>query len=248
MKNSGTQNQKILSYLYNEMTQDQRQQFENELNSDPELKKEFQLHREVDKAILTEVNVKEFREKMESIHQKTFPKKETKVIYLQNKWYWAAASVAIVSGSTYLTFLRNNKTPEDLYQKYYSVWQPALNTRGAISDSDFSKVSNLFESKNYEQTIRLIEDLSSDIQNSPNVILMKGCSLMELNKFDKALTEFGKFETKDYTLYTETAEWYQALCYLKTLNTDKAKTTLAAIIDSNSSFTKEAEALLKKME
>ena len=71
---------------------------------------------------------------------------------------------------------------------------------------------------------------------------------MELGKFDEALTEFAKFETSDYTLYTEAAEWYQALCYLKTHQTQKARVTLTSIIDSNGSYAKEADTLLRKIE
>ena len=41
-----------------------------------------------------------------------------------------------------------------------------------------------------------------------------------------AINEFEKFNTKDYTLYTEIGNWYKALCFVKLNEFEKANQTI----------------------
>jgi len=227
------------------MTPEQKAQFEQELKQDNQLKEDLQLALEVNKAIKTELLVANFKNKLSNIHQKEFGKPNGKVINLQNKWYWAAASMTLTAGTAAYTVNHHANQPDQLYNKYYSTWQPALATR-SVNNSTENMIIEKFENANFDQTILLINELPTE-NLTPKIILIKGCALMELKKFNDAISVFESFNSSNYTLYTETGNWYKALCFIKLNETNKAITELNKIAVSGNTYSTSAQKLLKKM-
>lgn len=227
------------------MTTEQKAQFELELNQDIQLQNELKLAQEVNNAIKTELQVTDFKNKLAQIHQKEFGKSKSKVVHLQNKWYWAAASITIATGAG--TYSLNNylNQPDQLYNKYYSTWQPALATR-SVNNTIENNIIKKFEEAEFKQAISLINELPTE-NLTPKLILIKGCALMETNKFEEAIVAFESFNSSNYTLYTETGNWYKALCFIKLNKTNKAVDELNKIADSDNTFSSSAQKLLKKM-
>ncbi|MCK9205769.1 MAG: hypothetical protein M0P66_01535 [Salinivirgaceae bacterium] len=247
MKNSEMQTQKILNYLYGEMNPQEKNSFEQELEQDRHLRNELKLHEEIDKAINKEIKVQQFRMKLEGIHQQEFGAKKEKVLNIQNKWYWAAASITVFSGTAVYTLMKSANSTDRLFNRYYEVWQPGLTTRGVETESELMNIYQLFESKKYEETIWAINQMDKSTQHSPKIMLLKGCTLMELNEFDHAIEVFNHFDSDSYTLYTDAGKWYKALCYLKKEDTDKARNLLGKIVEEDNTYSKEAIELLKKL-
>lgn len=236
-----------MNYLYGEMNRQEKTIFEEELDADQQLSDELLLHQEIDKAIQKEVQIKSFRNLLDDIHESSYGKRKNNIINLQNKWYWAAASITAFSGTAIYTLSRQMASPDHLYQKYYEVWQPAFITRGISSEKDMDKVVSAFEAHNFNQTLALINNLDLTTKTSPKIRLIHGCTLMEMNQFEDAINIFKQFESEDYTLYTETAEWYKGLCYLKNDNTEQAIKTFKLISDNDNVYAEEANELLKKL-
>jgi hypothetical protein len=229
------------------MNQQEKTTFEKEFENNNALIDELLLHREIDQAIKKESQVKNFMQSLEKIHTREFEPGKNKIINLQNKWYWAAASITVFSGTAIYTMSRHASSPDNLYNKYYEVWQPAYITRGIEVDAKIEQILANFEQHNYPQTLALIEQLDAMVQISPRIQLINGCALMELNKFDEAIAVFKQFDTENYTLYTETAHWYKALCYVKNSNSQLAKKTLSSIIENDNIYAQEASELLKNL-
>ncbi len=236
-----------MSYLYGEMTGQEKNLFEKELKTNQDLFNELKLHHELDNAILKEIQVKKFRNTLESIHQSTFKPKTTRVFNLQNKYFWAAASITAFSGTAIYTLSKQANNTDRLYNKYYEVWQPAFITRGVTTESDLELISTLFEQKQFEQVISHINQLNESSKISPKIKLIHGCSLMETEQFSLAIEVFCQFDTDDYTIYTETAQWYKALSYLKNKEPEQAIKSLKLIINYDNTYALEARELLKKM-
>lgn len=247
MKNSATQTQKILSFLYDEMSTNEKNAFEREMNQNPELKKEVEMHQKVDKALKLEMEVEDFKNKLKTIHaQHIDENNKGKILNLNNKWYWAAASITLFSG-TALYSLVKQKSPNQLYNKYYKVWEPAQMTRGLSTETEMGKITFFFENGNYKQSLELISSLPTQVVTDPKIMLIKACSLMELEKFEDAVAAFKKFDSQDYTFYTETSQWYKALCYLKMEEQDMATRVLSNIAKNKGTYANEAKELLDKM-
>ncbi|MGD9993570.1 MAG: tol-pal system YbgF family protein [Salinivirgaceae bacterium] len=247
MKNLETQTQKILSYLYGEMNAQEKTSFEKELETDQSLINELLLHHEVDKAIAKETKIKNFRHSLDAIHQEHVEPRKNKIVNLQNKWYWAAASITVFSGTAIYTFSKNAQSSQKLYKNYYEVWQPGFVTRGIETESVNEAIFALFDEQNYTACIEKIQQLDNEAKISPKIQLIHGCSLMELGKFNEAIKVFNYFESQDYTIYTETALWYKALSYLRNDDRAMAKESLQQIADNENTYATEAKELLKKL-
>lgn len=228
------------------MTKPQIQAFEKEMSEDKDLQNEVQLGKEVNQAIKQELQVSDFMNKIGDIHTQEFEKPKNKIINMQNKWYWAAASITLFSGTAYFSIQKRTTQPEYLFNQYYEVWQPALITRSANSNVQKQILMN-FEQGNYNKVLMLIETIPAEEQNDAKLILTKGCALMEIEEYNKAIVEFEKFNTKDFTLYTDASNWYKALCYIKLQQLNKAMIILNNIVIYKSAYSDDAKKLLDKI-
>lgn len=221
--------------------------FEEELKTQKPLRSELRLQQEIDQAIVKEMKISSFRDKLNGIHENNFRSKESKILNIQNKWYWAAASITLFSGTAIYSLKHHFQSPDYLYSSYYQVWQPSVITRGLESEQNIQKIIKEFEKGNFTKVIETFNTKIIDKQLNPKLILLKGCAEMELNNFDAAIETFAVFDSKDYTLYTEAGQWYQALCYLKNEDIDLAKQALTLIVERKTSYANEAEELLNKL-
>jgi len=228
------------------MTNLQKQEFEKEIEKDKELYREVQLGNEVNEGIKQELMVSEFKNKIANIHTREFDKPKGKIIKLQNKWYWAAASITLFSGTAYFSIQKRTTQPDYLYKQYYEVWQPALITRSA-NDNVQKQILLNFEQGNYEKVLQLINSIPAEQQLDAKLILSKGCALMEMAEYNKAIIEFERFNTKDFTLYTDASNWYKALCFIKLKQMNKAVVILNSIIVYKSAYSEDAKKLLNKI-
>ncbi|MBI9066221.1 MAG: hypothetical protein JEZ09_02940 [Salinivirgaceae bacterium] len=247
MRNSEMQTQKILNYLYGKMNKQENIKFIQDCKNDSNLNNELNLHKEVDSAIKTEIKVKHFKNQLNTIHNEVFAQKQSKVINLQNKWYWAAASITVFSGTAIYTIARQFQNPDKLFNSYYAVWNPSMTTRSVTSEIELTKIIESFEAKDYGLSLQLINLLSLESQRNPKILLITGCSLMENEKYTEAIEVFDKFDNANYTLYTDAGNWYKALCLLKNKNINKAKSELKNIVKSKGTYSLEAQEVLKKI-
>lgn len=247
MKNSEIHTRKIMNYLHKEMSPAEEKKFDQECEKDSNLREELLLHQEVDQAILNEIKVSEFKNQIKRIHQQTFEKKQGKVINLQNKWYWAAASITIFTGSAFFTLSKQGHHANKLFNNYYKTYTPALTTRSASSDLANAKIIQAYESGNYNLALNLLNSLRGDTIHNPQLVLIKGCAYMETDNFESAIRVFKQFNSADYTLYTESGIWYKALCYVKLKQWDKAQKTLTQIIELSGTYSENAKDLLTKI-
>ncbi len=247
MKNSEMQSRKILNYLYGNMDNIEKRLFETELEKNSNLKKEFLLQQEIDDAIRIELKVKNFKASLNSIHNNVIDKKESKILNLQNKWYWAAASITLISGTAIYSLKHHFQSPDYLFNSYYQVWQPTVVTRGIELEYITKNIIKEFEIGNFGKVITMLNKNYNDTLLSPKLLLLKGCAEMETKNYNDAIKTFSIFNSKDYTLYTEAGQWYQALCYLKNKNIDKAKQLLGTIIENNTSYANEAAKLIEDL-
>ncbi len=236
-----------MNYLYGEMNSGEKNLFEVELEKNSQLRNELQLQQEIDNAIKTELKVESFKASLNAIHNNTVGKKEGKILNLQNKWYWAAASITLVSGTAIYSLRHHFQSPDYLFNSYYEIWQPTVVTRGLESEYITKNIIKEFEAGNFGKVIEMLNQNYNNNSLSPKLLLLKGCAEMEMKNYNNAINTFGIFESKDYTLYTEAGQWYQALCYLKNKDISKAKQMLETIIANNTSYADEAAELLENL-
>ena len=220
--------------------------FEIEIKENKGLRKELRLQQEIDGAIRKELKVEGFKATLNKVHDDIFDKKENKILNLQNKWYWAAASITLFSGTASYSLRHHFQSPDRLFNSYYQLWQPTIITRGPESEHFANAVIKEFELGNFNKVIGILEKNHNDAL-SPRLILLKGCAEMETMDYDAAIKTFSIFDSKNYTFYTESGQWYKALCFLKNKEIEKSKQILTTIIENNTSYANEADELLNKL-
>jgi hypothetical protein len=206
----------------------------------------WKLEKEVDDILTKHFAIEDFRQRLENIHEQEIETKG-KIIQLGKKtWYWSAASIAGFIGGSYLVY-QNSHSFDNLYNNYYMAYEPNITFRGNSSNVSVQAIVTHYNKGEFSNAIALIESMESNQELSPNVLLMKGCALMELQQFKAAIHEFSKFNNKTYTLYTESSYWYKALCFIKLERTDEALAQLDVLIENGVSYQERAKKLRNKI-
>jgi FimV-like protein len=106
-----------------------------------------------------------------------------------------------------------------------------------------------YEQNEYALALPILEKmLGSNTAAEAEVQFYKGNSHLALNHAQDAIDCFEAVMAMPANKYTEEAQWYLALSYIKAEDKDKARELLNTIVDTqNHPFHKNASELLKKL-
>lgn len=161
-------------------------------------------------------------------------------VYMKKQWYVIFGTLGTtVSVFLIVLFFTKEYNNDDLFQKYYKSYE-VINDR---SDNISSALVN-YSNGNYDESIRILSKVLIEENENLMARFYLGCSQIETNDFEKAIENFKVVVQKNNSIYTEIAEWYMALCLVKTYKTESAQDVLQSIIDKKGDFYKEAKNLL----
>ena len=231
-----------------ELSNEELEKFKIKLRSNPEFKKDFDLYKEINNAIL-EDDVIELRNQVNSIQGSSIndtQKNRIRKLY-SNKWYLAAAviTIVIIIGTFLISIISDTYSNEELFKKYYEPEDAVLITRSGNSDSDLdlTKALQQFEQQNYKEAIPLLKKIDNNVLSR----FYLGIAYIETNDFSKAINEFKGVIDHGDNLFIEQSEWYLGLCYLISNEKNKAIKDFRKIIYENSLYKPEAEEILNKI-
>ena len=226
--------------------------FEKELDSNPELLAELNLQKNLNKA-LSQGDILDLREKLNVIHEMVDPelkRKKIKITFLNN-WVGIVAACAVIMIA--IGFLLTNsinpvQTAEVLFDQYYEPYVIPTNYRSVTDINNiFHKALVEYKKQDYQKALQLFEIVLIKDEFRMDVTLLTGISNLEIENYNKANNSFQKVINHNDNLFIEQAEWYLALCFLKTGEQEKAHLQFEKIIDDNSLYKEEAEDVLKKL-
>jgi predicted Zn-dependent protease len=213
------------NYLNNEMTLEEKNAFENQLQNDEEIKKQFELYKETNQFLEVKFSNEtiHFKENLKSISENYFsdaPKKKSKVISLQSKWFAIAAMLVVFVGVWYL-----NQGANPSYTDYNSHNEAHFVERSEVNP-DLKAAQDYFNAKDYQkasETFDKIENLTN-----PEIQLYYAISLVETDKYSKAKILLENV-SQGSSVYKEDAIWYLALSSLKQKHYEETKKYLQKI-------------------
>ncbi len=216
------------------------------ISSDPFFKKEYDLRREVNKAI-SEKNIMQFRYKLNMIHDQQIGSSRGKVRQLiDHKWYLAAASVTILAliGSLLINNM-SNPGPEQLFDRYYTTENAVFTTRSSNENDNIELKEGLqqFQLNNYKEAINWLKKSPKNIVSEYYL----GISYIETDQYTQAKDAFHRIIEQENNLFTEQAQWYKGLCLLKLNEIDEATLLFTSIKNSSSLYNDDASEILKKL-
>lgn len=241
-------------YLDSDLSGSELKWFEKELDSNSELQAELKLHRELNYA-LQQDDVLELRGKLDEIHEMVDSGSDRKGIKkaVSGKWTGiVAASVVILIAIGFFvmnTFISNEQTAEELFDEYYDPYVVPTNYRSADEiDNLFHKALVEYKNQDYQKALQLFEKVLIDDGSRMDAVLLTGISNLEIENYDKANKSFNKVIDHNDNLFLEQAEWYLALCYLKTGKLEKANSRFEKIIEDISLYKDDAADILSKLD
>lgn len=198
------------NYLSNELSAEEKTNFEKQLVEDPELASAFEVYKELNQHLENkfgnEQELKAFKKNLKSISKEHFKTKKPKVVAFKPWQYAIAASVAILVG----LFVFQNINPS--FEDYNNPEMATFIERGDVNEN-LKLAQDAFNAKNYKTAIPHFEAILK-VNKSPEIQYFYAISLLEDNQFQKAETNL--LELKSGTsIYKNKATWYLALSKLK---------------------------------
>jgi len=239
----------IERYNAGEMDEAEKQWFRNELQNNEKLRREVELRNRTD-SVLKNQDLMNLRNKLNAIEkqrQEPIPAKKSRRAV--NIKYAAAIAGLIIIGS--IAILSSRKMSNDeILSLYYKPYEVASTSRSGDTEitTDYYKLAveyyNIHDYRSAAKYFNMV--LENDPGNMQNELL-NGISNFENQNYPEAKGSFTKVITDNNNYYVDHAQWYLALCYIKTYETDKAVEQLAIISKSKTIYRKEARKILRSL-
>lgn len=208
---------RIQDYIHNRLSAKEKERFEQAVNEDETLKKDYSEHKAIHNAFLLH-EAERLKSKLKSYENKNLKSSTSR---LKDPLFLAiAASILVVVGLTYYFNYFQQNLYEQYFEPYPNVYQPIV--RGNTTQS--TKAFMYYENQNYTMAQDALEDLLV-VDDNPSLRFYYGLSFLNNNQTEKAITEFNKIKDVDFEFKAE-LYWYMALAQLKLKNKNEAKNFL----------------------
>ena len=231
------------NYFNNEISQVEKLEFENQLQSDADMQQKFEIYKDANRFLETKFSSETmaFKNNLDTISKAHFAEKaekKTKVIAFKPWQYAVAASIAILFGTW---FYMQNSIPQ---YGDYSNPETAMFVERSVGDANLKEAQNAFNAKDYKKAAASFEKVS-DMKNL-ELQYFYAISLIETDNYAKAETLLKEIKLGT-SVYKEKATWYLALSNLKQKKLEDCKTYLKQIPAEADDYDK-AQKLLKRLD
>jgi len=254
----GSQTQLITNYLFNELNDQERKEFEKRLEADPVLSKNFQKYAEIHgylkerisyEAMVRDPNLEEARRIADQVEDPgpLSPKGKGRSPKFLIPLLVAAS---LILG---LIILRpfGASDPSRLYEKYYEP----LNVAGDVYRSEEPSTEKsmlasgllLYQARDYAGAEETLTEVVEASPRNALASLYLGLSKMENSKFDEAVALF-RNNLYELDQYIPETQWYLSLCYLKTEKPAEAVKELELLVDRGGYFGNQAVEVLRRLQ
>lgn len=214
------------NYLSNELSAEEKTNFEKQLSEDKELASAFEIYKELNQHLENkfgnEQELKAFKKNLKSISKEHFKAKKPKVVAFKPWQYAIAASIAILVG----LFVFQNINPS--FEDYNNPEMATFVERSDVNEN-LKLAQDAFNAKKYKAAIPHFEAVLK-VNKSPEIKYFYAISLLEDNQFQKAETNLSDLKSGT-SIYKNKATWYLALSKLKQEDYKSCKQILQTIPD-----------------
>jgi tetratricopeptide (TPR) repeat protein len=239
----------IDKYVEGELDEAGIQRFEAELASNRSLAMEYQLDKDIEKALMQE-DMLDLRAKcfMAQEELKLSDRKLARVVQFTRKYWYAVASVfliVLITGGV-LLFNPGVYSTQKLFKMYYKSGETVGISRSG--NANMVEALRYFSKNDYKAADGLFDKiLVSDPQNVA-VKYYSGISNIEIRNFPKAIGMFESIIENGNNLYVESAQWYLGLSRLASGQVKEANDLFLIIASTPGHYyNKDATSILEKI-
>jgi len=142
-----------------------------------------------------------------------------------------------------------NMTTEEVFDRYYKTYDVTTPLRSVndAGNTDYSTALEYFNIRDYRNAAYYFSKVISNDPRYMESVMMTGISKFEEEDYPEAKVSFTRVIDNKDNLFFEDAQWYLALCYIKTGERDKAVNSLTFIKQSESIYSTNARKILRKI-
>jgi tetratricopeptide (TPR) repeat protein len=238
----------IERYISNEMTESERQWFLLEMEGNHQLRNEVELRRKTDE-LLRRQSTLSLRTKLSSIENARKERIKSRLIMRMKIVKYAAVFAGAVVITTMILFSGRNLTNEEIANQFYKTYAAPTGQRSltAAANKDYVLGLKYYNDQDYKNAATQFAKVLKTNPNDMQSHLLSGVSNMEEKRYSEAKQSFTTVIDNNNNLFIESAQWYLALCYVKTQETDKASKLLMEIKNGGGFYSKDARKVLRKL-
>jgi tetratricopeptide (TPR) repeat protein len=240
----------IQPFLDGELSREELDWFNKELESNAVLAEDIKLYREVDSAI-REQDVMDLRDQLDVIHNSIGdpsqePAKQTR--YRKVLSYAAIASLAVLISFGILLKVQHKKlTNEQIYQRHYEPYEVTMIYRSGETQNLINLAKIKYEAQDFYGAIEIFEQVLGLEPGDMESNLYSGISYLETEQYSQADNKFRTIIDHNDNLFIEQAEWYLGFCYLQTGKNLEARAHFKQIANGEGSFNKKAKKIMRSI-
>lgn len=239
----------IERYLAGEMDEAEKQWFRKELSENKKLRKEVELRRRTD-AILKNQDLMSLRNKLIMIEEKREKDVNDKKPghRMGIKYAAAVAGLIIIVSIAFLS--KKNLSSDEIIEKLYRPYEAATNVRSdkLVLNQDYNLALEYFNVHDYRNAAFYFKRVLEKEPGNMHSVLLNGISNFEIENYPDAKDSFLNVIGNNNNYYIDHAQWYLALCYIKTDEMAKAVEQLTEIQKSNTVYRKSARKILRSLD
>jgi TolA-binding protein len=248
-------------YIDGELTGSELSDFIKELERNPELLREVELHKDVNKFLYKKADEIKKRQELDEIHAEFMKsrseKEEKSPSYFKKSrrlyYYTGAAALIIILIGLFFILQHNTYSNEELFTAYYKPYEVSTTTRGIridtiVSHTLYNSAITEYEALKFPEAAKYFEQFVQTDSTNYKAYFLLGISYIETDDIGGAIQSFQKIIKAGTSLYDDNARWYLGLCYLKTNETEKACEQFKYLININAFCSKQASEILVKIE
>jgi tetratricopeptide (TPR) repeat protein len=251
MKKMSKYDEFIQPFLDGELSREELDWFNKELESNAVLAEDIKLYREVDSAI-REQDVMDLRYQLNLIHNSigdTTQESDQHSRIRKMLSYGAIASLAIlISFGIVLKVQHKKLTNEQIYQRHYEPYEVTMVYRSGETQNLITLAQMRYDAQDYYGAIEIYEQILGRDPGNMESNLYSGISYLETEQYSKAENKFGTIIDHNDNLYLEQAEWYLGFCYLQTGRNLEARAHFKEISKGEGSFNKKARKIMRSIQ
>jgi tetratricopeptide (TPR) repeat protein len=254
--------ERIIQYLDGDMKVGEKQLFELELKSNAMISQQLRLTQQVDQ-LLADTELFNYIESLQTAKErykseeiislegdiKQSNSKPKNSLFQIKKLLAAAAVIILVVISSVLYTNLSVPSNERVFNQYYQKYDAEIVTRSSTIPDVNALIAAIqqYDKGNYPDAITKFDEIIKVDQNNTAAHFFLGVSCIELHNYDKAIKNLTFVISQNDTAFIEHAEWYLALCYVKTKQISKANSLLSKIASRQTFYRLMATDVLKKL-
>jgi tetratricopeptide (TPR) repeat protein len=215
-------------YLNDELTFEEKVEFEHKLKNDPAFSAEFEDFKAMT-AGLRDLEIRTFKDKLTHWEPTESEKKSAKII----RWPLLVAVAALaVIGLILVNFLNSEPSAADLFASNFEPYDNVITVRGEVSTLD--KGLEFYDQKKYTEAIEQFKTGTTDARAQ----FYLAESYLAVSDFKAAISGYETILTNaELSVFHEIATYHLALAYLGNEDVEGCKKILNSIKSESSYFT-----------